>query len=254
MVTLEIDGQKVKVKDGITVLKAAQKLGIYIPTLCYYEGIEPYGACRLCVVEITTDGKSTFQSSCSLPVAEGMIVKTDSAAVVRGRKVLLELYLARCPQVKKVRELADHYGVTETRFKTFDRNEDCILCGLCVRACDELVGARAIDFVGRGTERKVDVPFERMWDECVACGACTCVCPTGHIQNEGLRVAQLKRQLGIQRECRYMLMGAVSNKLCPNNYECWRCEYDQRTEYRLGGHAALALRPARRQKTKKYKI
>jgi bidirectional [NiFe] hydrogenase diaphorase subunit len=246
-ITLEIDGKIVRAKEGTTVLQAAERSGIKIPTLCYEEAMKPYGACRLCVVETIIDGRSRFQSSCSLSVAEGMIVKTNSEPVVKGRKTLLELYLARCPEVKRVRELCDQYGVTETRFKTFDRGEDCVLCGLCVRACEELVGARAIDFVGRGTERKVDVPFERMWDECVACGACTYVCPTGHIQNETRRVAQLKRQWGIQRKCRYMLMGAVSNKLCPNSYECWRCEYEQRTEYRLDGHAVLALKPAQRQ-------
>jgi len=247
MVSLEIDGQKVEVEGGTTVLRGAQKLGIYVPTLCYEEAIKPYGACRLCVVETIIDGRSVFQSSCSLPVAEGMIVKTNSEPIVKGRKILLELYLARCSEVKKVRELCERYGVTETRFKVFDKTEDCVLCGLCVRACDELAGAQAIDFVGRGTGRKVDVPFERMWDECLACGACTYVCPTGHIQNEAKRVAQLRRQLGIQRKCRYMLMDAVSSKICPNNYECWRCEYDQRTEYRLGEHAMLALKPAQRQ-------
>lgn len=252
-ITIEIDGRSAKAEVGTTILQTAKRLGIEIPTLCYEEAIKPYGACRLCVVETVLDGTTRMQSSCSVPVEEGMIVKTNSERVVKGRKILLELYLARCPEVPKVRELCDQYGVTETRFKTFDKVEDCVLCGLCVRACDELVGARAIDFVGRGTERKVNVPFERMWDTCLACGACTYVCPTGHIQNEALRVAQLKRQLGIQRECRYMLMGAVSNKLCPNNYECWRCEYDQRTEYRLGGHAALALNPAQRQGTG-YKI
>jgi NADH dehydrogenase/NADH:ubiquinone oxidoreductase subunit G len=246
MITIEVDGQKVEVEEGTTVLQGAQKLGIYIPTLCYNETIKPYGACRLCVVETIVDSRSMLQSSCSLPAQEGMIVLTNSEPVVKGRKTLLELYLARCPEVPKVRELCEQYGVTETRFKTFERGEDCVLCGLCVRACDELVSARAIDFVGRGTERKVDVPFERMWDECVACGACTYVCPTGHIQNEALRVAQLKRQLGIERGCRYMLMGVVSSKLCPNNYECWRCEYDQRTEYRLGEHAVLALKPGQR--------
>ncbi len=241
-ITLEIDGKIIKAEKGTTILQAAKRLGIEIPTLCYEEAIKPYGACRLCVVETVMDGITKMQSSCSVPVEGGMIVKTDSERVVKGRKILLELYLARCPENRKVRELCDQYGVTETRFKIFDNNEDCVLCGLCVRACDELIGARAIDFVGRGTERRVDIPFERIWDECVACGACTYVCPTGHIQNEAHRVAQLKRQLGIQRKCRYMLMGAVSNKLCPNNYECWRCEYEQRTEYRLCEHPVLALK------------
>lgn len=253
MIKLEIDGQKIEAEEGTTVLEAAKSAGIEIPTLCHNEAIKPYGACRLCVVETIMGNVSKLQSSCSLPVAEGMAVKTNSEAVVNGRKILLELYLARCPENKKVRELCEQYGVTETRFKIFDKKEDCVLCGLCVRACDELVGARAIDFVGRGTERKVDIPFERMWDKCLACGACTYVCPTGHIQNETTRVAQLRRNLGVQRECRYMLMGVVSNKLCPNNYECWRCEYDQRIEYRLGEHAALAIKPAERQAAQ-YKI
>ena len=246
-ITLEIDRKAVKGEEGMTILQASKRLGIKIPTLCYDEAIKPYGACRLCIVETIIDGRSMFQSSCSRRIEEGMIVKTNSEPVVKDRKILLELYLARCPENKRVRQLCEQYGVTKTRFKVFDKTEDCVLCGLCVRACDELAGAQAIDFVGRGTERRVDIPFERVWDKCLACGACTYVCPTGHIQNEALRVAQLKRELGVQRKCRYMLMGAVSDKVCPNNYECWRCEYDQRTEYRLGKHPVLAIKPAQRQ-------
>jgi len=142
--------------------------------------------------------------------------------------------------------LARDYGVEKPRLKKI-KDEDCILCGLCTQVCQERMGVSAINFVGRGVNRTVDFPFERMWDVCVACGACTYVCPTGHIQNETRKVAHLKRQLGIQRKCRYMLMGAVSNKLCPHNYECWRCEYDQRTEYRLGEHPVLALKLAQKQ-------
>jgi len=240
-ITLTIDGTERTAQGGMTILEAAQEAGITIPTLCYHTSVTPSGSCRLCTVEILKGGKSRLVTACTYPAEEGIEVKTNSAKVRKTRKMLLELLLARCPNVPVLQELGREYGVKKPRLKKI-KDEDCILCGLCTQVCQEQMGVSAINFVGRGVNRTVDFPFERMWDVCVACGACTYVCPTGHIQNEAHKVAQLKRKLGIERKCRYMLMGAVSNKLCPHNYECWRCEYDQRTEYRLCEHPVLALK------------
>lgn len=240
-ITLIIDGTERTAQEGMTILEAAQEAGITIPTLCYHKSVTPSGVCRLCTVEILKGGKSRLVTACTYPVEEGIEVKTNSATVRKTRKMLLELLLARCPNVSVLQQLGQEYGLKKPRLKKI-KNEDCILCGLCTQVCQEKMGVSAINFVGRGVNRTVDFPFERMWDVCVACGACTYVCPTGHIQNEAHKVAQLKRKLGIERKCRYMLMGAVSNKLCPHNYECWRCEYDQRTEYRLCEHPVLALK------------
>jgi len=240
-ITLTIDGAERTAHEGMTILEAAKEAGITIPTLCYNKAVTPSGSCRLCTVEIRKGGKSRLVTACTYPVEEGIEVKTNSAAVRKTRKMLLELLLARCPNVPVLQRLGQEYGVKKTRLKKI-KDENCILCGLCTQVCQEKMGVSAINFVGRGVNRTVDFPFERMWDVCVACGACTYVCPTGHIQNEAHKVAQLKRKLGIERKCRYMLMGAVSNKLCPHNYECWKCEYDQRTEYRLRDHPVLALK------------
>ena len=245
-ISVEIDGRELKAQRGMTVLEVAKEAGIKIPTLCFHKAVSPLGACRLCTVEVIRNGRSRLVTACTYPVEQTIVVKTDSAKVKKTRKMLIELLLARCPDVKIIQQLARDYGIEKPRLKKI-KDEDCILCGLCTQVCQQRMGVSAINFVGRGVNRKVGFPFERMWDECVACGACTYVCPTGHIQNETHRVAQLKRQLGIHRKCRYMLMGAVSNKLCPNNYECWRCEYEQRTEYRLGEHPVLALKLAQRQ-------
>ena len=227
------------------MLEAARALEIEIPTLCHREGIQPYGACRLCTVEITDGNRTTLQASCCYPVKDGLVVRTDAPAVVEGRKLLFQLLLARCPEVPAVRELAELWGVHETPFTP--KNEDCVLCGLCVRACAELVGAEAIAFSGRGTSRNVATPFGFPSEACLACGACTYVCPTGRIQMEAETVARLRKRVGIERKCRYMLMGIVPSKLCPNSYDCRHCTFDQTAEYRFGVHPAFAVAAAKRQ-------
>jgi len=243
MVTLQIDGQTVQATPGMTVLEAAQTVGIRIPTLCHQKGIEPYGACRLCTVETTDGGRTTLQASCCYPVKEGLEVKTDTPAVVQGRKLLFQLLLARCPDVPAIRRLAEDWGVHDTPFAP--KHEECVLCGLCVRACARLMGAEAIAFSGRGVSRKVGAPFNFPSETCLACGACTYVCPTGSVQMEAETVARLRKRAGADRRCRYMLMGMVSNKLCPNNYECRQCTFDQAIELRFGTHPAFAVAAAR---------
>ncbi|HUT54085.1 MAG TPA: 2Fe-2S iron-sulfur cluster-binding protein [bacterium] len=239
MIKLKINGQAVKVGPGTTVLQAAQGLGIKIPTLCHHEGLTPYGACRLCTVEINDAGRSSLQASCCYPAKEGLVVQTETPAISDGRKLLLQLLLARCSRSPAIIRLAAEWGVTATPFSP--KGEECALCGLCVRACASLMKVEAIAMSGRGVSRKVTTPFGFMSEECRACGACTYVCPTGHMQMEAETVAQLRRQVGIDRKCRYMLMGLVASKLCPNNYDCAHCAFDQTMELRLGTHPAFSL-------------
>jgi heterodisulfide reductase subunit A len=189
-VTLEIDGKEVRAKEGMTILEAARSIGIDIPTLCYHRALTPYGGCRLCIVEIFRERRSRIVTSCVYPVEEGLVVKTKSDNVIRDRKMLIELMLARAPKAKVIQDLAKEYGVEKTRFKIEDPENLCILCGLCSRVCEERIGVSAINFVGRGIERKVQTPFQGTldinFDVCIACGSCASVCPTGAIKLEDI--------------------------------------------------------------------
>jgi heterodisulfide reductase subunit A len=184
MVTIRIDGQAVQLEEGGTVLQAARKLDIRIPTLCHCDWLEPYGACRVCLVEITRGDHRDVVTACNFPVSEGLVVNTRSEQALAARRVVLELLLARCSTVPVIQDLAKEYGITRSRFG--EDKETCILCGLCVRMCCELVGAHALCFGSRGTDRLVTTPFglERDLNTCIKCGACVSVCPTGHIRME----------------------------------------------------------------------
>ena len=175
MVELVIDGQKVKAEDTWTILEAARYYGIDIPTLCYVDGLTPYSACRLCVVEVLRGERSRLVASCSCPVEEGVEVRTKSKKVKRSRKVIIELMLATTPNSRTLQCLASKYGVTEVRFKGEDRR--CLLCGLCVRICDEQMMGGAIGFARRGVEREVAMPFHKTPEACRQCGACLYICP-----------------------------------------------------------------------------
>ena len=178
-ITLKIDGLDVKAIEGTAILDAAKKLGINIPTLCHNSALEPFGSCRVCSVEITDNrGRKKIVTSCNYPVSEGLVVDTKNEKVYRTRQLLLELLLARCPNAKKIQNLAREYGIEKPKFWVGDPEEDCILCGLCARVCDELVGVSAINFANRGVEREVTAPYHTISDDCVGCGACAIVCPT----------------------------------------------------------------------------
>jgi len=185
MVRLTINNREVEVEEGATVLQAARSLGIEIPTLCYHEALAPYGACRVCLVEVATGKRSVLTTSCTYPAWEGIVVRTDSERVIKARRFVVELLLARCPNIAKIRELAEKLGVRETRFKTAD--EKCILCGLCGRVCGEIIGISAIGFINRGIKRAVETPFEIDSEVCIGCGACAFVCPTGAIRIEDIK-------------------------------------------------------------------
>ena len=175
MINLTINGLNVSVEDGATVLEAAKFLGFPIPTLCHMEGLEPYGACRLCLVEIGKAPNSKLVSSCTYPAQEGLVVRTASSRVLKARKMVIELLLASCPQSKVIQDIASAHGVNQQRFK--QEHEDCILCGLCVRMCKEQMMAGAIGFRGRGENRSLGTPFDVKSEECRFCGGCMYVCP-----------------------------------------------------------------------------
>ncbi len=186
-VTLTINGRAVTAPEGSTVLQAARGAGIEIPTLCHLEGVSPFGACRLCVVEARRNGRSRVVVSCLYPVEEGLWVETESERIGRHRRVILELLAARWDRIDPA--LLRRYGAEPGRFEP--RPTYCVLCGLCVRWCAEVGGRHVLGFVGRGTERQVVVyPHlaRRYCPECVeqAGGQMPCLeaCPTGVITGE----------------------------------------------------------------------
>lgn len=175
MIKLTINGLEVSVEEGMTVLEAARFFGFPIPTLCHMEGLTPYGACRLCVVEIGEGGGAKLVSSCTYPAEEGLKVRTASSRVIQARRIILELLLASCPQSKTIQDLASAYGIQQQRFK--QEYENCILCGLCVRMCEEQMMAKAIGFRNRGEKRSIGTPFDIQSEDCRRCGACLYICP-----------------------------------------------------------------------------
>ena len=193
-VTLIINDEEVKAKEGMTILEAARSVGIDIPTPCHHEKLAPYGTCRLCTVEIVRGQRSRLVASCVYPVKDELIVKTESEPVLKGRKMLLELMWARAPGVQPIRNYGMRYGITgvqagrdygiaygisATKTKFEIEPTFCILCGLCVRYCAEVKKKNAIGFIGRGTEREVVFFPEIAREECPNCEECYSLCPTG---------------------------------------------------------------------------
>jgi bidirectional [NiFe] hydrogenase diaphorase subunit len=177
---LEIDGQAVTASEGMTLLEAAKNAGIRIPTLCYHEKLEPYGGCRLCIVEVEERGRTKLVVSCVYPAASGIVVRTRSEKIDRIRKMILELQLAHAPDAFELVELAKEYGADPNRFEK--EASFCIHCGLCVRYCAEVKGKHAVGFIDRGTRKEISFIPEIAAQECWNCKECFELCPTEALQ------------------------------------------------------------------------
>ncbi len=179
-ILLQIDGREVKAREGMTILEAAQSVGIFIPTLCHHEKLEPYGACRICTVEVETRGRTNLVTACLYPIEENLVVRTRSEKVDKIRKMLLELMLAHAPEAGALQDLAQEYGANKARFEK--EPSFCILCGLCVRYCAEVKKKNAIGFVDRGARREISFIPEIASKECWNCKECFSLCPTEALQ------------------------------------------------------------------------
>ena len=179
-ILLEIDGKKVEATQGMTLLEAAQGAWIYIPTLCHHEKLEPFGGCRLYIVEVDDRGWTKLVVSCVFPVEENLVVRTRSEKVDRIRKTILELLLAHAPDAMQLQELAQEYGADKDRFEK--EASFCIHCGLCVRYCAEVKKKHAIGFVDRGIRKEISFIPEIASKECNDCKECFPLCPTSYLQ------------------------------------------------------------------------
>jgi len=187
-----IDGKKISANDGESILDVANRNEIYIPTLCHHEALDDVGACRVCMVEITHKdwgGWRNLVTACLYPVEEGLVISTSSEAVRRSRGTTLDLLMARCPTSDVIRWMAEENGEISVRYEQIDDGSKCIMCSLCVRACERM-GCNAIGTVGRGHDKKIAPPFFENPENCIGCGACAAICPTGHIEVNDTRTTR----------------------------------------------------------------
>lgn len=207
-VKFTINGVQVEAKKGENVIDVARRYGFEVPSLCHHEAIKPYGACRVCLVEIKKGGRKKMTTCCNYEVLDGIEVTTDNEDIRRNRKLVIELIAAEAPDAPAVKKLAEEYGVGKSRFARDegDVNEErdgCILCGLCVRVCEEIVEVSALAFGGRGDKRTVGGPYMEAPQNCIACGACAYVCPTdciGFVEEDGMRkLKKWKRELPLAK-------------------------------------------------------
>ena len=183
MIRIQIDGQSVEAKKGTTILSVAGKLHIPIPTLCFHESLSPFGACRLCTVEVKRGKKWELTTSCNTEIGPGMLVRTDSPEIRKSRKMAAELLYFKYPGTKLIRDTAEKHGVKVEKSK--EDAHDCILCGMCVRTCQEVVEVNALRFEDRGPDHPGEPPrIGYIGESCICCGACAFVCPTGYIRME----------------------------------------------------------------------
>jgi bidirectional [NiFe] hydrogenase diaphorase subunit len=185
-ITLQINGKEVKAERGMTILQAAKTAGIEIPTLCYNEKLKPYGACRMCTVEIKKGERTRLVTSCIYPAEEGLVVNTETERVNKIRRMILELLLPKVSlpkmwRTEPIKTLAKKYNLKTSRFSTKPTN--CILCGICVRYCAEIRKENAITFVGRGINRHRAFVSEAAANKCIECRECFDLCPTGIIED-----------------------------------------------------------------------
>ena len=179
-ILVQIDGKEVKAEEGMTVLEAAQDAGISIPTLCHHEKLEPFGGCRLCIVEVQVGDWTKRVVSCVYPVEENLIVRTRTEKIDKIRKMILELQLCHAPDSPELQEFAKEYGADKDRFEK--EASFCIHCGLCVRYCAEVKKKHAVGFVDRGIRKEISFIPDIASKECWDCKECFPLCPTEALQ------------------------------------------------------------------------
>lgn len=206
MAVVTVDGIKVRVRTETTILEAARRAGVWIPTLCHHPGVASTASCRICMVEIERKGRTELVTACNYPIRGDLTVNTASEAAVRARRGVMQLLLARCPDSPELQALAAQMGVEGTPYpKVTESRRNCILCGLCVSVCEDAIGAAAIGFAGRGVDKAVAPPFRLVAEDCIACGACAVVCPVGTIQirrypeSGEVEISPFKARVKVQR-------------------------------------------------------
>lgn len=193
--TITIDGRQVTVPRDTMLIEACQMINAHVPTLCYNENVHPYGVCRICMVQVVEMShgrqKTRLVPACVYEVRQdGLEVTTSNDRIYKNRQWILRMLLARCEDEQAIIDLAKQYDVQPSD-RLRKRGDDCILCGLCVRACADIVGVAAIGFEGRGEKREVATPWREENNMCIACGTCAYVCPTSCItmtEEDGIRI------------------------------------------------------------------
>ncbi|MCP4572254.1 MAG: 4Fe-4S dicluster domain-containing protein [bacterium] len=192
MISIQLNDLQVECEQGRTILEVARAHGVEIPTLCHHPSLPPAGLCRLCIVEQEwPDGERSVKSSCTLQATDGMKILTDTDRVHSLRAGVIELLLLRAPHATSIRDLANLYGVEQPALTQLQEPDGCVLCGLCVRTCEQSMAREAITCAQRSTGRSVATAFHDRSENCVGCGSCVNVCPTG--------VLHLEQQDGVRR-------------------------------------------------------
>ena len=219
MPIITIDGKTYKADNNETILEVAKRAGIFIPTLCYHPALSGYASCRLCLVEIDRGGWRQIVTSCNYPIRKDLCVFINSEHATYARKSVMELLLARCPDSEEIKKLAERMGISGTPYPTVtEAQRNCILCGLCIRICSDVIGQSAISFAGRGSERVVSTPFQLASEACIACGACAAICPVGTIQirmyDDEIEISPFKSKAPLPRcvECGTKLSSAKAGE------------------------------------------
>ena len=191
-VKIKINSIEYFVNEGKNILTFCKSIGVNIPALCYNEALKPYGACRLCIVDVKGGNlKHGITTSCTLKASEGLDIVTQTEEIKNHRKILFQFYLSQAPESEMIQKMAAEYKVIDTPFtkkiKTNDNlGNKCILCGLCVRVCNDIIGKGVINYTARGYFVNINTAYALPSDICMGCKACAEVCPTGAIDFEDI--------------------------------------------------------------------